>query len=379
PEANNARLINIDALLSSQIQTLANVIQASTSTENNTHGSSNSTLLATHEYLVGKRKRTKIEPPEDDVNEGIEQAEETPIAPEQAENKPEDKKKKRKAKAELPVLASRAVPYDILDDLAAAKANITIAQLIKTSPEQRIKMSKGDETTHQKEDDAEDNRDDQSGKDQNYLSLYIHGQRNPINLESDTDDSELSDDESTDSDEEFEEQQLENRNFLCWTAENSWTQIQTVIRMLDEVDLGRIPRYMARRIPKVDDVCIYKKGIQINNKTIDWEEYGRLERKFDQIKYHNSKWKFDWKGPAEYEGSCKDWWIKVENQRLSDKIPIVETNAQSTPILEANQNTGKGKAKIESKVEEAEIEMEAAMGEEVDPRQGCSGKTNNEE
>ncbi|CAG8699239.1 12256_t:CDS:2, partial [Ambispora leptoticha] len=129
PKANNARLINTDALLS-QIQTLANVIQASTNTENNTHGTSNSTLLVTHEYLVGKCKRTKIEP--------------------------------RKT-------------------------------------------------------------------------------MNPINLESDTDDSELSDDESTDSDEEFEEQQLENRNFLCWTAENSWTQIQTVIRMLDEVDLEEYP------------------------------------------------------------------------------------------------------------------------------------------
>ncbi|CAG8647364.1 4944_t:CDS:2, partial [Ambispora leptoticha] len=61
PEANNARLINTDTLLS-QIQTLANVIQASTNTENNTHGTSNSTLLVTHEYLVGKCKRTKIEP-----------------------------------------------------------------------------------------------------------------------------------------------------------------------------------------------------------------------------------------------------------------------------------------------------------------------------
>ncbi|CAG8772800.1 7246_t:CDS:2, partial [Ambispora leptoticha] len=47
PEANNTQLINTDALLL-QIQTLAN-----------------------------------IEPPKDDVSEGIEQAEETPIAPEQ--------------------------------------------------------------------------------------------------------------------------------------------------------------------------------------------------------------------------------------------------------------------------------------------------------
>ncbi|CAG8772437.1 14_t:CDS:1, partial [Ambispora leptoticha] len=52
--------------------------------------------------------------------------------------------------------------------------------------------------------------------------------------------------------------------------------------------------------------------------------------------------------------------------------------AQSTPILEANQNTDKGKTKIESKDEETEIQMEAEMREKVDSRQGCSSKTNNE-
>ena len=51
--------------------------------------------------------------------------------------------KRKKGKTTLPVLAGRSTPYDILEDLAATKANITIGQLIRTSPEQRLKMSKG--------------------------------------------------------------------------------------------------------------------------------------------------------------------------------------------------------------------------------------------
>jgi len=56
----------------------------------------------------------------------------------------EEKKKikKKKGKAILPVLASKATPYDIAEDLATMKANITVAQLIETSPAQRVKMSK---------------------------------------------------------------------------------------------------------------------------------------------------------------------------------------------------------------------------------------------
>ena len=36
-----------------------------------------------------------------------------------------------------------AEPYDILEDLAQQKANITVAQLIQTSPSQRTQLSKG--------------------------------------------------------------------------------------------------------------------------------------------------------------------------------------------------------------------------------------------
>ena len=51
--------------------------------------------------------------------------------------------KRKKGKATLPVLAGQSTSYDILEDLAATKANITIGQLIRTSPEQWLKMFKG--------------------------------------------------------------------------------------------------------------------------------------------------------------------------------------------------------------------------------------------
>jgi predicted aspartyl protease len=51
--------------------------------------------------------------------------------------------RKKKGKVALPVLATMAEPYDILEDLAHQKANITVAQLIQTSPAQRTQLSKG--------------------------------------------------------------------------------------------------------------------------------------------------------------------------------------------------------------------------------------------
>ena len=41
------------------------------------------------------------------------------------------------------MLANQSPTYDILEDLVQAKANISIGQLIRTSPEQRLKLSKG--------------------------------------------------------------------------------------------------------------------------------------------------------------------------------------------------------------------------------------------
>ena len=51
--------------------------------------------------------------------------------------------RKKKGKAVLPVLADQSSPYDILEDMVDAKANISFGQLIRTSPEQRLKLSKG--------------------------------------------------------------------------------------------------------------------------------------------------------------------------------------------------------------------------------------------
>jgi len=55
----------------------------------------------------------------------------------------EKRPRKKKGKAVLPVLANQSPTYDILEDLVQAKANISIGQLIRTSPEQRLKLSKG--------------------------------------------------------------------------------------------------------------------------------------------------------------------------------------------------------------------------------------------
>src|SRR5579884_1587474 len=51
--------------------------------------------------------------------------------------------RKKKSKIALPVLTTMAEPYDILEDLAQQKANITVAQLIQTLSSQRTQLSKG--------------------------------------------------------------------------------------------------------------------------------------------------------------------------------------------------------------------------------------------
>ena len=154
-QANNNS--NDQANLLAQIQPLLTILQAlspvqQTATSTNT----NSTLLATHEYLAGEQKRARRDESdatidEDTIMAGPSKPKTTVLPPEiqvavspilTAEIIP-SKIKKKKGKATLPVLAGRSMPYDILEDLAATKANITIGQLIRTSPEQRLKMSKG--------------------------------------------------------------------------------------------------------------------------------------------------------------------------------------------------------------------------------------------
>ncbi|CAG8528997.1 1467_t:CDS:2 [Ambispora gerdemannii] len=106
---------------------------------------------------------------------------------------------------------NKAIPHDILDDLATTKANITIVQVFKTSPEQRIKMSKGMRRPIKKKERYNDAEMERTESIQ-----YIHG----------TDNSELSNDVY-----EIEEQQLENRNFLCWHLRRSPIGIQLLLGM----------------------------------------------------------------------------------------------------------------------------------------------------
>ena len=142
----------------SQIQPLLAALQTlNLPQQTETLGTTNSTLLATHDYLAGDRKRTKLDESdtvedEDTVMAGpsnpvilnvlppeIQTEQSIPTARIIASTKD---LKRKKGKAVLPVLATKSVPYDILDDLTTSKANITIGQLIRTSPEQRLKMSK---------------------------------------------------------------------------------------------------------------------------------------------------------------------------------------------------------------------------------------------
>ena len=50
---------------------------------------------------------------------------------------------KKKSKITLSILTIMTEPYDILEDLAQQKANITVTQLIQTSSSQRTQLSKG--------------------------------------------------------------------------------------------------------------------------------------------------------------------------------------------------------------------------------------------
>ena len=146
---NNAALLTQLAPLVQALQTLTNTQQATPSS------STSSNLLAPHDYLVNERKKCRVKETNDIIMES--DTDEPPkvsilppemqelLVPDQtAEIIPPVKvQRKKKGKAILPVLASKVPSYDIVEDLASVKANITIGQLIKTSPEQRLKMSKG--------------------------------------------------------------------------------------------------------------------------------------------------------------------------------------------------------------------------------------------
>jgi len=119
------------------LQALNPVQQIATSTN------INSTLLATHEYLAGEQKRARRDESDATINEDTIMTEPskpntTVLSPEIQVAVPpiptaeiiQSKIKRKKGKATLPVLAGRSIPYDILEDLAATKANITIGQLI---------------------------------------------------------------------------------------------------------------------------------------------------------------------------------------------------------------------------------------------------------
>ena len=152
---NNANQTN----LLSQIQPLLAALQALTPGQQiDLTNSTNSTLLATHDYLAGDRKRTKLDESDATIDEDtimagpsnptisnvlpLEIQTEQPPIPTARIIAPKKDTKKKKGKAAQPVLAARSVPYDILDDLTTSHANITFGQLIRTSPEQRLKMSK---------------------------------------------------------------------------------------------------------------------------------------------------------------------------------------------------------------------------------------------
>jgi hypothetical protein len=205
---------------------------------------------------------------------------------------------------------------------------------------------------------------DWNGEDGRVLIKFIHGQRSNQLNDSDDEDSETSSSESTDDEFEIEDQDLEDCNFLCWTSDRPWTQITTASRRMADVDFGKIPIVIVNSIQRVKNTKIFEEGVQVKNHTLTWEEYFKLEGKFNQTHYHNSRWTFDWRGPAaecwcrhklptkkhEYpqcyddllvwinvklhtpdnlsaiipESPIKDWWLEVEHQRESNKIPPTE-------------------------------------------------------
>jgi hypothetical protein len=141
-----------------QIQPLLAVLQALNSAQQTTTSTNtNSTLLVTYEYLAGEQKKVRRNKSDAIIDEDtIMTKSSNPIITTVLSSKIQtvissipiakiisSKIKRKKGKATLPVLAVHSMSYNILDNLASTQANITIGQLIRTSPEQRLKMSKG--------------------------------------------------------------------------------------------------------------------------------------------------------------------------------------------------------------------------------------------
>ena len=153
--------------LLAQIQVLTNTIQSLNPNSNNI----SNILLATHDYLASERKtrNSRTTPYEnrpvgrtqkESTNKGLDEKLFAEEPEEEQENISEQDMEeagssnlnnakivkktihKKKEKAALPVLATIAESYDILEDLAQQKANITVTQLIQTSPAQRTQLSK---------------------------------------------------------------------------------------------------------------------------------------------------------------------------------------------------------------------------------------------
>ena len=471
--------------LLSQLQPLITALQALTPAQQNaTANDTNSTLLATHDYLAGERKRAKVDDSEATIDEDIVMAGPSKPAvinilpPEiQPDEQPiptariivPKKDTKKKSKAAQPVLAARSVPYDIVDDLTTTKANITIGQLIRTSPEQRLKMSKAMRRPTQTKRKATRKATGMVGQKIRTTSAWCEAKVGtvPIDLIIDTgasgcvashdflkrhgikvqrksnitmsdingeskqplgaidnfpitiagivipadvditeartysivvgmdwlnkikakldlhtgtmtfewnnqkgivkikfiygqgydspdESSEDSDDESSSSDEdEIEEQHLESRNFLMFNHEEDWTTVQprrrrvqpedSVEIILEEtwtpvdthkreiIDIGEIPNQIIRSVKTINDVQAYQEGIKVQWRKFTWEDYKRLDEKFQQECRWNSRWSFDWRGPNKkcwcnhrlytYDQKCRQCyddladWIAIEKHK----------------------------------------------------------------
>jgi len=129
---------------------------------------------------------------------------------------------------------------------------------------------------------------------------FIYGQGYDSPLESDDETEESSSDE-----EEFEEQNLESRNFLMfnpdgWTTiqpkrqqdqledsveiilEENWTKTNTPKRTLNQCDFEDIPMGIIRSTKIINEVQAYQEGIKVRWKKFTWEDYKRLNEKFQQ-------------------------------------------------------------------------------------------------
>src|SRR5581483_3845394 len=163
---NNQNANNNQNALLAQIQALTDSIQILTAKPDNVNS-----LLGTHEYLAAERKsrnsrttpygtrpidrpRKEIVDEIEELNDNEEQEDTPEVILDQDMNNAGPSKtveeelakkiiRKKKSKIALPVLTTMAKPYNILEDLAQQKANITVAQLIQTSPSQRTQLSKG--------------------------------------------------------------------------------------------------------------------------------------------------------------------------------------------------------------------------------------------